>query len=329
LQVDPDHVSARYYLGCARQTHGIILRRLKRPAEALRAHEQALTVFQKLVQDRSDHPEYLFRLGNSHTNRARALRETNRPQEAQEAYREAIRILEEGLATTFRGSRRLQESLFAARYNLGNLLLQSDGPRAAEPVYRSALTLQEQLVTEFRLTVGFKVDLVKLLNNLARVMKDQGRLVDCLPLVERAVAVQEEVVAAVPGRAEHLSRLRALHYSRNTILAELGDHAAAARMAARIPPRLTDDAIAWLNAAIVLASCVELAEKDGKLPEPRRAALAEEYGRQAVDCLRGMQSRRHRSARAMWQDPDLRPLHRREDFRKLVPKEQEAPPNTP
>jgi hypothetical protein len=134
--------------------------------------------------------------------------------------------------------------------------------------------------------------------------------------VDRAVEVQQQVAKRGRRRADY-RLLRDLFFRQGWVLAELGEYDAAARAAERTAVAVPEDPIACACAARVLATCASRAAKDGRLPAPRRQELAEDCGRKAVAWLRQALARGLEDPSALERHPDLRPLHGREDFRKL------------
>ena len=61
-----------------------------------------------------------------------------------------------------------------------------------------------------------------------------------------------------------------------------------------------------------------LADKDAKLDETKRKALAQGYADQALAQLRQAVARGYKDAAHMKQDPALEPLRAREEFRRLL-----------
>jgi hypothetical protein len=79
------------------------------------------------------------------------------------------------------------------------------------------------------------------------------------------------------------------------------------------------------KAACVLAGCVPLAAKDGKLPEARRQELAKEYADRALAALRQAVPAGYRDAAQVRKETALDPLRGRDDFKKLMADLEKAP----
>src|SRR5262249_10774014 len=101
-------------------------------------------------------------------------------------------------------------------------------------------------------------------------------------------------------------------------LVGLDDHerlATTAEELARFAQDLPKDT---LLAACFACHCVGLAEKDSRLPEDRRKELALSYGNRGMALVRQAVARGLKDADQLKQRPALRPLHERDDFKKLL-----------
>jgi len=96
---------------------------------------------------------------------------------------------------------------------------------------------------------------------------------------------------------------------------------AAQEYAAAFP---NEPAVAYDNARFIARS-VPIAEKDSTLGPHDRTVIAQEYGRLAVQQLRQATQLGYHDVSHMKADPDLDPLHDRQDFRELLA-ELGAPP---
>lgn len=74
-----------------------------------------------------------------------------------------------------------------------------------------------------------------------------------------------------------------------------------------------------------MATCVTLAESDGKLTEEQRKQLVQTYGDQAMQMLHEVFKRRYRGGEALKTNAIFKMLRPRDDFQKLV-RELEAKP---
>src|SRR5262249_3712002 len=142
------------------------------------------------------------------------------------------------------------------------------------------------VVDEFPKVPVYHNELGSAFANLARLLRDQGRLVDARREAEQAVRHQRTALKLLPGHPRFRYSL-ASHYA---ILAEtlvrLEDHSAAVQTAADLPRSFPTHEPAYRQAAGFLARCVLLAERDATLPADKREALARAYGDQAIALLR-------------------------------------------
>src|SRR5262249_26307292 len=98
----------------------------------------------------------------------------------------------------------------------------------------------------------------------------------------------------------------------------LGDHARLATTAEELAHFGYDPANDTYKAAGDLCRCVMLARKDARLAEAKRKELAQSYADRALALLRQAVARGFKDAAHMRQNPTLKPLRAREDFKKLL-----------
>jgi hypothetical protein len=98
----------------------------------------------------------------------------------------------------------------------------------------------------------------------------------------------------------------------------LADHARFAATADDLAGFGYDPAGDTYHAACLLCRCVPLADKDARLAEVRRKELARSYADRALALLRQAVARGYKDTARMKQNPDLKPLQARDEFRKLL-----------
>jgi serine/threonine protein kinase/Flp pilus assembly protein TadD len=205
--------------------------------------------------------------------------------EAERCYRRATRILTRIVADhpTYADWR---YDLGIAYHNLGWLFQHTgrQGQTAAE--YRRARSHLERLVEEFPNISQYPNTLGGVLYHWAILLRDRGDQAGARPLLQRAVALHQAGVRALPTDADYRQRLWDDYQALTETLTALGDHPGAARVAqewARF------DAGRWqetLGAAQVLVRCIELARDDPTPGSSGHGAAVERY-REAARKLLG------------------------------------------
>jgi hypothetical protein len=104
-----------------------------------------------------------------------------------------------------------------------------------------------------------------------------------------------------------------------------GEHAQASVAAGQLAEHAYEPAKDRYKAACVLADCVPLAAKDGKLPEARRQELAKEYADRALAALRQAVTDGYRDSAQVRKETALDPLRGRDDFKKLLADLEKVP----
>jgi hypothetical protein len=102
------------------------------------------------------------------------------------------------------------------------------------------------------------------------------------------------------------------------VLVRLGDHTAAAQVAAEIPRCFPADGYGARLAAEILARCLSLAAQDKGTSAAQRQALVKTYGDQAVVFLKQyLQQNPAADAEKLKKEPNFASLRSRPDFQEL------------
>jgi serine/threonine protein kinase len=251
--------------------------------EAEKELRQGVGLLESLVGEFPDHAEYREDLSNAYLYLARTLKAAGARADAQGVYRKVIPLIDR-LAADFPGRFELPLEAAAARADLG-LLLGKEQAEEARAAYREALALEGKLAPRadaHHKQRGRWIDLSFLLGELAATL---GDLKEARRLLERTVDLQlaRKPEERSPGYA---GELRADYHELLAVLHRLGDHAGAARRARELPKHFPGDIVQHIQAGAALTQCALQAEKDAKLPEGERRALARSYADQAVELIR-------------------------------------------
>jgi tetratricopeptide (TPR) repeat protein/tRNA A-37 threonylcarbamoyl transferase component Bud32 len=271
-------------LGYVSTQYGNLLGLMGHHREALAAHQEALTSYQRL-QALSPGTAADYSVASAHNNMGITLAATRQRSAAAEHYRQALPILEQ-LAGNFPAVPRYRHDLARTSYNLANVLEQGGERPAAEAAHRRACDLLEKLARDFRGVAEHHDLLGAALNNLAVLVLGRGDAVTARRLLEQAISHRQAALKIQPGNATSRQYLQTHYRSLATALIELGEHATAARTVAEC---LREFPLPWpvhLNEHYRLARCARLAEKDEQLPAAERTRLARAYTDQARQLLR-------------------------------------------
>jgi tetratricopeptide (TPR) repeat protein len=203
-------------------------------------------------------------------------------------------------------------------HNLGVLLATTGRPREAEAAYAEALALQKRVAADFTDVPGFQNDVAGTLGSLAELAQARRDWRQARVLLEEALPYHRR---ALKANAKHPAYRRFFHDNRSALaltLVRLGDHAAAAAAVeelTRFGDKPADDSY---KASGFLCLCVSLAEKDAKLPAPRRKALADAYAARAVQLLGEAVAHGKKDVAKVKNDTDFDPLRARPDFQRLL-----------
>jgi serine/threonine protein kinase len=244
-------------------------------AEAEQVLQRAVAIQEELTAKHPTVPEYQRDLAKSGFALAFVLGERNHPADAQAAFRRAL-ALQEALVKGWPDVTEYRKDLAETLHEHARSLRMAKRLDEAEMPSARALELWEQLVAEYPAVAEYRVYLGGHLNNRGQLFRDRGDLNRACEFFERAIKHQEEARKLDPGSAMAQAFLRNHYSNLADVLTRLGKHAEAARAAEHLP-RVVPDEFHRHAAALLLLSCVRLAEKDASLSAPDRAAAVRLY----------------------------------------------------
>lgn len=275
-------------------------------------------MLEKLVEDVPDHPAYRLGLARGQLNLGILLASIKQPERAEEALRRSSLLIEE-LVQEFPDVPEYKKVKSNGHTHFARVLGACGRLEEAEKAYRQALAWNEEHVERFPDDPDGQDNLAVCLGSFADLKsKSQGQPGEALELARRAI---EHEKAALRANSLHpvYRRNLACEYC---ILAEAqlkkGDHAEAAATGEEIQ---NVDLPGWeapYDAACFLSRCVPLAEGDRSLPQAERRGAAERYAARAMELLRQSIAKGFKDTEHLENDPDLVPLHHREDYQGLV-----------
>jgi hypothetical protein len=188
----------------------------------------------------------------------------------------------------------------------------------AKRSFEEALSVSNKLRKQRADVAEYRDSRGAILFNLAHLAWDHKDFAEVGRLGEMALAEKKAAVELSP-QDEGL-RHKTLDVVKLLTVAHLaqGDHVKAARTVSDTATVLPHDGKAYGDAAQLLTACVELAEKDERLTEPKRRELVQTYGDSAVQLLAGAVRSGFRDVSSMEKEPGFAPLRSREDFQQIL-----------
>ncbi|HZU38247.1 MAG TPA: serine/threonine-protein kinase, partial [Gemmataceae bacterium] len=281
IAADPKPVNVRQDLARALVDRGVLQRLMGRPEEARRDYEQSIKLLSELRTELPSRAVYKFDLAIARQDLGNLLCSQHRFDEAQHEEQASLTLLR-GLVADFSTRPRYRKKLGNAFDNLGTAFALAGQRKDAERSWLQALTLFEGLTREYPTTADYHDLLGMTLGNLGWLRTEQKNWPEARRLIERAIA---EVQAALQPNAlkpEYRQELRDLHQDLAETLVQLGDHAAAVRVAAKLARIFPERAQDSYYAACFVARCVPLAGADKPTTE-RYIEIALALLRRAAD----------------------------------------------
>jgi serine/threonine protein kinase/tetratricopeptide (TPR) repeat protein len=279
----PDRPVVQEHRAYCRRNLAQVLKKAGRLMEAEKAFEDSIAVWAELVAAHPKHPGYRNALAHDYGSLGELYHQTDRMAKAIDLWRQAALLLEKVVAESNNPDFRW---LFAGSLErLGCALAETDQPQEAEKYDRAALSVWEKLAAQTDAT-DHHFHLALSHQQLGQHLKKTGQHPEAINAYRAATPVWEKLVARSPKVADYRQ-----HLSRNygwlaEALVELGDHVEAAKTAEKLPAALPDHGQGQTKAVPYLIRCAQVAEKDSRLPETGRKAVAQAYLDAAKELLR-------------------------------------------
>jgi serine/threonine-protein kinase len=299
---DSRHLLARVYLNL-----GPVLRAADRPAEAEKGYREGIRLQKELVRDHDEVPDYRYELGVSENNLGILLEQQHRYDEADAVYGEALARFDR-LVTEFPGIPDYWKQRANTQSNRAIIRARHKQWAEAEAAWKESLAGYDRLLARSPKDPEYRGGRGKTLSNLGWCRLQQNDPRQARQYLEEAIT---EVRAALTSNARDPFYLRTLRNSYDYLadaLLRQGEHAEAARAASLLVAVFGNDPKDHYQAALVLAQCARLAEKD--------PAAARRYAERAVEELRQAVAAGFRDAARLDEGP-FQALEKRDDFRKL------------
>jgi tetratricopeptide (TPR) repeat protein len=304
--------------------------------------EAGLAIENKLVEQFPAVPEYEQALAASHYNLGKLLGKLEDENASRAAYEAALAI-QKKLVEQFPAVPAYQQDLARSHNNLGNLLRDLGDQDAARAAYEAGLAIRKKLVGQFPDVPKYQVDLGRSYCNLGVLVLRTGKSGESLELFDSAVQVLNAVYDREPRDVTAKASLRNSHQGRAVVYDLLQRHnegmkdwdRAIELTAPAERPRIhTLRAVSRVAADVgadAFAQAAELSQHPNwtadkwynfariysivstKLPEKQQ-----ENADRAMELLRKAVEAGYKDVKHLKTDPDLVPLHERDDFKKLV-----------
>ncbi len=228
---------------------------------------------------------------------------------AEDAYRESLSVYER-LAKTHPDVLDFVYSVGSAYHNLGQLMAGAGRPKdAVEWFVRACVPLQSVLKKDTQ-HADARRTLINVFSDHARALAALGRHAEAITEWDRAIGMAPEKHRLYPrvGRAD--------------ALAHSGDHRKASAEAEALTTDPSATGAVLYELACIFALCHTAVSKDEGVPTSDPPARQEKYAARAVQLLARSHDkgflRRPAEVEHMRKDSDLKPLWKRDDYRKLV-----------
>ncbi len=284
--------------------------------EAEQLYRQALTDQKNQRDDFAAQPASRRELADSYHGLGIVRAELHREEAAETAFQQAL-ALRKKLMEDFPKIVRYRHELANLYNDLGSLL-NRQAKREAATAWQEALTLWKQLADESPRVPDFQSEVAATLGKLATLHIQGQEFAAALTLLAQARPHNDAALAANPQRPQYrLCHRNNLHAVAQCYVG-LADHSRLAATADEVARFGYDPANDTYVAACMTCNCVELAARNTGLDEIRRNELAASYTERALALLRDAVARGFKDTEQLRENPDLKPLRRREEFRKLI-----------
>jgi tetratricopeptide (TPR) repeat protein len=198
--------------------------------------------------------------------------------------------------------------LAASHFNIGNLLRDTGRLDEALKAYNEALSVFERLASNHPGVPAYQSGLAATLNQIA--LLDMGRRAwpEARERLRLAVAHQRAALAAQPQNANYIHWLKRHYTFLTSVEREMRNADAAIRAAHDLSGLSSGDPAGTYDFACTLAICIAIA----------RIREQQELADEAMKALRVAVAAGWRKPWHMARDPDLAPLHGRDDFERFL-----------
>jgi len=278
------------------------------PAGARDSHERAIAIWSRLAKDHPDVPDHQDGLASSYVNLGYTQHVQGDLARAMEAYRKASALFSQ-LAAARPNVPEYQHRLSRVGFNMAIIQTASGDLKGAVERYRQAIAAQTRLLSANPHTPEYQSGIAVSLNNLGDVLNQLGEYRESERVFRQAIEHQRMALDRSPQAIDFRRALSKHYFGLAETLRFQGQVKEAAQVIRIRRGLWAENATELYNAACELSLCVPIARRPGE---------AHELAAEAVNALRAAIAAGWNDAAKTSRDPDLAPLHGRDDFRRLL-----------
>ena len=275
-----------------------------RPKEAGEAFARSVRILEKLCEASIEEPIFRERLAEDYANFGRALVDSGEPRKGADAYGRAVAIFTKLYVANSQSSQ-WKKALAENYFEQGWALKEGGKPLEAETALQQGVVHMVKLVEEFPTKVSLKVNLAMARHTLGELITGAGKKAEAEQEFRRALDLWDQVIPLAESSDQAGFRVQ-----RAISLVRFDPAKAVVDLELALKDRSLPGAILYDAACVVsLAAAVDAAQR-------------ESYGKRAVEllakCQEGGYFKDLNRITHMINDPDLKPIRQRADYRALV-----------
>jgi eukaryotic-like serine/threonine-protein kinase len=183
---------------------------------------------------------------------------------------------------------------------------------------RRCAELRRQLADDFPNAPYHRMAQGDALHAGAEIALLRGSAQEARRLAEQAMAATRQALQADPKSADGLRHLQHEHETLARAALQLGDHETASRTVAALGQLKPLSASEWFGAAVLMAGCIPLVERDARLESERRSLQEQEYTRETLRLLQQSIRSGYKDRAAIEKEPAFAGLRSRKEFQDLL-----------
>ena len=203
VRSNPDVPEYHYHLAANRVNLAGLQRFRGQHQRALRAHQSALKIYQRVQSTVPQNPTYRIGLADCHSNIGVIRRETGQPAAALKSFNSA-RAIYEALSKKYPHVVVYREHLAGSITSIATVSRAMNSLDQALALHKQALEIREALVRDNPSIAHYQFDQAASLGNIGVLYKHMGRLPDALTTHERALRILERLAKEYPGQTKYL-----------------------------------------------------------------------------------------------------------------------------
>jgi tetratricopeptide (TPR) repeat protein len=218
LEAESATNTVRAVLADSHTTIAVLLVESGKPAEGLRAFQEALAIQQKLADANPTVTGYDSDLALTHNNIGTVLGRTGKPQEALTEWRKALAINQK-LAVAHPAAPQFQRALASTHMNIGNLLSQMGKLEEVLPEFQHVLAIRQKLANANRAVLDLQSDVADSHSSIGYLLSRIGKPTEALQSHQQAIAIRQKLADANPAAIKFQRGLAQSHNLLGRVLA--------------------------------------------------------------------------------------------------------------